>query len=121
MVVGGVIVFSEKQAIEITSVVDGKVDYVLVDAEKKVADVNSISGESSNIERAVREKVVKSTLWVYKGNDLFVEAVDSLLSYLLKDSLKGLLWYEDSYYRRRKFWVKASVEISRESCECFFD
>ena len=36
MVVGGVIVFSEKQAIEITRMVDGKVDYVLVDAEKKV-------------------------------------------------------------------------------------
>jgi len=90
MVIGGVIVFSENQAIEITEVVDGKVDYVLVDAEKKVADVNSISGESSNIERAVREIVIKSKLWVYKGNDLSVEAVDTLLGYLFKDSLKGI-------------------------------
>ena len=49
MVIGGVIIYSEGQAIEVTKMVDGKVDYVLVDAEKKVADKMSVSGEPANI------------------------------------------------------------------------
>ena len=67
-----------------------KVDYIIVDVEKKVADSMSLSGESANIERAVRQSTYKSKLWVYKGNDLSVEAVDSFLAYIFKDSLRGL-------------------------------
>ena len=36
MIVGGVIVFNEQQAMHIARKIDGKVDYVLVDAEKKI-------------------------------------------------------------------------------------
>jgi len=90
MVLGGAIVYSEAQAIKIAKLVDGKLDYILVDAEKKVADSMSLSGDQANIERAVRETVSKSKLWVYKGNDLSVEAVDVFISYLFKDYLKGL-------------------------------
>jgi len=90
MVIGGVIVYAESQAIEMSKIVDGKLDYVLVDAEKKVADRMSLSGDHANLERAVRETVQKSKLWVYKGNDLSVEALDVFLSYLFKDSLRGL-------------------------------
>lgn len=90
MVTGGIIVYSEKQALDIAKFVDGKVQYILVDAEKKVPDTMSLSGEPANIERAVREIIQKSTLWLYKGNDLSVEAVDNLLSYLTKDDLQGI-------------------------------
>lgn len=90
MVVAGVIVYSEKQAIEIAKEVDGKVDYILVDAEKKVPDNQSRSGGSANVERAVRETVKRSKLWVYKGNDLAVEAIDTLLTHLTKDTLRGI-------------------------------
>ena len=90
MVIGGIIVYSESQAIEITQAIDGKVDYVLVDAEKKVPNKMSVSGEPANIERAVRETLNKSNLWVYKANDLSVEAVDALLGYLYKGAPGGL-------------------------------
>lgn len=90
MVIGGVVVYSEKQAIEIAKTIDGKVQYILVDAEKKIPGVMSLSGEPANIERAVREAIQKSKLWVYKGNDLSVDAVDNLLSYLTKDDLRGI-------------------------------
>lgn len=90
MVVGGVVAHSVKQAIEVVQAVDGKVDYILVDTEKKVAPSMSLTGEPANIERAVRENTHTSKLWVYKGNDLAVEAVDSLLSHLFKDSTQGL-------------------------------
>ena len=90
MVTGGIIVYSENQAIEIAKAVDGKVQYILVDAEKKSPDEMSLSGEPANVERAVRETIQKSILWVYKGNDLAVEAVDNLLSHLTKDDLQGI-------------------------------
>lgn len=90
MVTAGVIVYSEQQAIDIAEMIDGKIEYILVDAEKKIADAMSLSGEPSNVERAVREKIKKSNLWVYKGNDLSVEAVDDFISLLTKDDLKGI-------------------------------
>ncbi len=90
MIVAGVIVYSEQQAIEVAKVIDGRVNYILVDAEKKIPDKMSRSGEPANVERAVREVLKKSTLWIYKGNDLAVEAIDGLLSYLTKDSLTGI-------------------------------
>src|SRR3990167_11390302 len=90
MVTGGVIVYSERDAVEIAKLVDGKVDYVLVDAEKKIADADSRTGEPGNIERAVREHVQFSKLWTFKGNDLSVEAVDALLTKLYNSCERGL-------------------------------
>ena len=90
MVAGGVIVYSEKQAIDIAKTVDGKVQYILVDAEKKIPAEMSLHGETANVERAVREVVQESTLWIYKGNDLTVDAVDALLTQLTKKSVRGI-------------------------------
>jgi len=89
MVTAGAIVYSEEQAIEIAKIADGKVDYILVDAEKKIPNEQD-PNELANIERAVREVVSKSTLWVYKGNDLCVDAVDGLLMQLTKNSVRGI-------------------------------
>tara|TARA_B100000315_G_scaffold156661_1_gene145177 strand:+ start:56 stop:1135 length:1080 start_codon:yes stop_codon:yes gene_type:complete len=90
MIVAGVIVYSERQAMEITKIVDGKINYLLVDSEKKIPTKMSRSGRAANIERAIREVIKKSTLWTYKGNSLVVDAVDSLLTHLTKDSLRGI-------------------------------
>ncbi len=90
MVTAGAIVYSEQQAIDIANVIDGKVDYVLVDVEKKAVDSMSLSGEPSNVERAVRETLTESNLWVYKANDLSVDAIDDFISQLTKDDLKGV-------------------------------
>jgi len=90
LVIAGVIVYSEQQAIDITEAIDGRVHYILVDAEKKVPGSMSLSGIAANVERSVRETIRESKPWVYKGNDLAVEAIDGLLSYLTKDSLRGV-------------------------------
>ena len=90
MVLGGVIVCSEKQAMDIVKLVDGKVDYILVDSEKKIPDKFSLDGVLANVERAVREVITKSTLWIYKGNDLSAESIDLLLAYLTRDTLRGI-------------------------------
>ncbi len=92
MVIGGVIVYSEAQAIEIAKMVDGKVDYILVDAEKKISSKESARGqyEPSNVERRVRESIHISKIWVYKGNDVSVDAVDILLTHLTNNKITGL-------------------------------
>ena len=90
MITGGVIVYSQKQAIDIAKAVDGQVQYILVDAEKKIPDKLSLTGEPANIERAVRETIQHSTLWIYKGNDLTVEAVDTFLTQMTSNNVKGI-------------------------------
>ena len=88
MITGGVVVYHEDQAIEIAKMVDGKVQYILVDAEKKIP--HSLVDQLVNVERVVWEVVHKSTLWIYKGNDLSVDAIDGLLTQLTKNHTKGL-------------------------------
>ncbi len=88
MVLSGLIVYSEVYAKLAAKYIDGKVDYVLVDAEKKIPPQKN--GIPSNIERRVREILRKSKLWAYKGNDLTVDAVDILLTFLMKEDLRGI-------------------------------
>jgi len=85
-IVIGVIVSGEKIAQRIAKSVDGKVDYIFVDSEKKINDLNSVSTSPGNIQRAVSEVVTKSILKSYKANDLTVDAADLFISeYYSKD------------------------------------
>ena len=86
VVLSGVIVYSEEIAKKIAKEVDGLVDYIFVDAEKKISDNHSITGEPGNIERAVKEVIKKSVFISYKSNDLTVDAADAFISeYFSKD------------------------------------
>ena len=62
MIVAGIVVYKESIAKKIAKKIDGLVDYIFVDAEKKISDSHSLSGEPGNIERAVKEVVQKSIL-----------------------------------------------------------
>lgn len=86
MVLGGAIVYSNNQAAEIATRVDSEVQYVLVDAEKKIPSEVAAGGESHlvNIERAVKEKIQRAKFLTYKGNDLSVNAMDTLLIFLTR-------------------------------------
>ena len=85
-IVIGVIVSGEKIAQKIAKSVDGRVDYIFVDSEKKINDKNSVSTSPGNIQRAVSEVVTKSILKSYKANDLTVDAADLFISeYYSKD------------------------------------
>ena len=79
-VVGNAIVYNPRQAREIAEYVDGKVEYVLVDAEKKIVESEYGDWVGGNIERLVKETVKKSKVFTFKANDLTVEAIDTLLS-----------------------------------------
>jgi hypothetical protein len=90
LVLSGVIVYSEKVAKKIAMEIDGLIDYIFVDAEKKISDNNSISGEPGNIERAVKEVVNKSSLISYKSNDLTVDAADAFISEYYSREISGI-------------------------------
>jgi fructose-specific phosphotransferase system component IIB len=83
------IVFNDSLAKNIAKILDGNIDYILVDAEKKIDSKHKFSG-LSNIERSVKDSVKKSKLRVYKANDLSVLSAETLVNnYFLKDK-KGI-------------------------------
>lgn len=79
------IVFNESTARKVANILDGKIEYILVDTEKKI-DVKNKSLGLVNIERAVKDCVKRSKLRVYKANDLSVLSAETLINnYYLKD------------------------------------
>ena len=79
LVYAGAIVRDVATAEEVARWVDGKVDYVFVDDEKKIRSIYYGPDDVGNIEKSVRGIISTSTLLTYKGNDLTVEAVDTLI------------------------------------------
>ena len=87
-IIFGIVVFKDEFAKISTKLLDGKVDYIMVDAEKKIMPKSEeIPG---NIERRVRENLKISKLLIYKGNDLTVDAIDLFLTYYFNDDIRGL-------------------------------
>lgn len=91
LVVSGAIVYSDEQAAALARAVDGRVDYVLVDAEKKISP-KYLEGDCyiSNVERVVRETIKQSKIVTYKGNDITVDAIESFIAQILAENPRGL-------------------------------
>lgn len=90
LVAGSVIVYSVAQASMIARHLDGVVDYVLVDTEKKISPELYGEDDKGNVERAVRESVKTSKILTYKGNDLTVDCIEGLVVQLLSTYPRGL-------------------------------
>lgn len=92
MVAGSVIVYDIDQAQWIAEQVDGRVDYIFVDTEKKVALHNFDNEKTSvgNVEREVRETVKTSKVLTYKGNDLTVDSIENFIVQLVSAHPRGL-------------------------------
>ena len=86
----GVVIYKEKSIINILKKIDGKVDFIFVDAEKKIPNTFAIDKITANLERSVRERVIKSKLFTFKGNDLTVEAVNLFLTNYFSKDLRGV-------------------------------
>jgi len=85
IIYGGVVVRDVATAKKIATLVDGKVDYIFVDDEKKIRDIYYGPNDIGNIEQEVRRLINKSTLLTYKGNDIAVDAIDGLVSNIKLD------------------------------------
>ncbi|MBI2358469.1 MAG: NAD(P)-binding domain-containing protein [Deltaproteobacteria bacterium] len=90
LVAGSVIVYQVRDAARIGRLVDGIVDYVLVDTEKKITPAMYGEDDVGNVERVIREVVHTSTILTYKGNDITVDSIEGLLVQLLGNGPRGI-------------------------------
>ena len=88
LVVFGIVVFDESIATNVCKFLDGKVDIIFADAEKKI--IPKKDGTLGNIERCVREEIKKSKIYIYKGNDLSVDSVDLIVRQYFNKDLVGV-------------------------------
>ena len=84
-----VILFNDSVAKKVARIIDGHVDYILVDTEKKIQTFYKLSG-LVNIERAVKETIKKSKLRVYKANDLSILSTETLINYYFLNDKRGI-------------------------------
>ncbi|WP_114651957.1 NAD(P)-binding domain-containing protein [Polynucleobacter necessarius] len=90
LIAGSAIVYDVSQAVAVARAVDGMVDYVLVDTEKKISTELYGADNVGNVERAVRETVKHSRVLAYKGNDLTVDSIENLIVQILSTHPRGL-------------------------------
>ena len=83
LIYSGMIVRDVETAEKVARLIDGRVEYVFVDDEKKIRNIYYGPEDVGNIEQEVRKIVKRSTLLTYKGNDLAVESVDALVCNVL--------------------------------------
>jgi hypothetical protein len=83
LLISGIVLFSETEGSVVFNLLDGNVDFIFVDCEKK--SKNSQRG-FFNLERLSVELIVKSKLFFYKGNDLTVDSIDSFIFQFYKSS-----------------------------------
>ena len=90
LIAGSVIVYDVYQAVAVARAVDGKVDYVLIDTEKKISTELYGADNVGNVERAVRETVKHSRILTFKGNDLTVDSIENFIVQIMSAYPRGL-------------------------------
>lgn len=84
IIAGSVILRKEADLKRIVELIDGRVDYILIDVENKIEG-------SSSFQEIVKSKVKKSGIISIKPNDFTVDALDSLISHLFPLECKNIL------------------------------
>ena len=84
----GAIIFSDFSAKKIAKIVDGKVDLLLIDTEKKAISNNIET--IVNIEKSIKETIKKTKIFTYKGNDLTVQAAETLINNCFLKDIRGI-------------------------------
>lgn len=84
----GVVLFDGSIAKEIAEQIDGKLDLVFVDTEKK-SYLNK-KNKIVNVEKNIKQNIKKSYLRFFKANDLTVNAAEDFLGLYFKDEIRNL-------------------------------
>ena len=86
----GAIIFNDFSAKRIAEIIDGKVDFLLIDTEKKAISNKMDPNYVVNIEKSIKKAVKNTKIFTYKGNDLAVQAAETFIAnYFLKD-IRGI-------------------------------
>ena len=89
IIFAGIVIYSEKKLKELIKKIDGKVDYIFLDAEKKISKLSN-DGVNANIERSGKELIKKSKILIFKANDLTLDAIDTFLSQITLNDIRGI-------------------------------
>lgn len=89
LIVSGIVVYSPEVAKNAATLADGRVNYVFVDAEKKIPK-DLESGEDINIELDVKRIVANSCCISFKANDMSVDAADSFIAEIYRKDISGV-------------------------------
>ena len=83
-----IIVYSNNITKKIIKLIDGKIDIIFYDLEKKIKSSNKNS--IVNIERAVKENTKITKTYPYKANDITVSSAETLISNFYKNDIRGI-------------------------------
>lgn len=78
---GVVVVYNSESVKDICSLIDGVVDIVFVDVEKKISPELFKHKDAGNIENIVFDNIKKSEVFTIKSNDLTVDSIDVFISH----------------------------------------
>jgi len=84
----GAVIFNNYHAKQIAKIIDGNVDLALIDIEKKI--LSKRKSVLINIERSVKDVLINTKIFTYKGNDLTVQACETLINYLYIKDARGV-------------------------------
>ena len=83
----GAIIYDNETAIKLAKEIDGKVDYVFIDIEKKITNKKDIF---TNIERVVKSEIQKSIIKNYKPNDITVNSIENFIQDYYGKDIRGV-------------------------------
>ena len=83
----GAIVCNNKTAQDIAKRIDGYVNYIFVDIEKKISNKMDIL---TNIERSTKKIITKSVIKNYKPNDITVNSIENFIQDYFREDWRGV-------------------------------
>ena len=119
VVTSGVVVFSEDAAKIAAKIADGLVDYIFVDAEKKIPNSGLKPEALVNIERAAKSEIHNSMFISYKANDLTVDAADSFVSEYFSRQASGVGGKHVAIIGAGNIGSKLAVKLVERGAEVF--
>jgi hypothetical protein len=115
-VAGSIVIDRVAIAEIVTRAVDGRVDYIFVDTEKKISPELYSLDDVGNVERAVRQSASKSKVLTYKGNDLTVDAVDCFLAQCVTSDVRGLGGKKAAIIGAGNIGFKLALKLTERGC-----
>jgi hypothetical protein len=83
----GAVIYDNETAIKLAKKIDGKVNYVFIDIEKKIVNKKDVF---TNIERVVKGEIKKSIIKNYKPNDITVNAIENFIQDYFRKDIRGV-------------------------------
>ena len=83
----GAILYGNRVAKKLAKKIDGKIDYIFVDIEKKITNKKDTL---TNIERVTKGTIKKSIIKNYKPNDITVDSIENFIQDYFRKNLRGV-------------------------------